>query len=476
MKVIFVCPSTGCLSNEGYFCLLLWSENVWGHKQNISMPSSGRLSFAKITEGWWSRITITNARNPVSRRTPRRANEAVGSDVSMWNWCKIRTIRAVWKPNAIKVGLVFVCLDSNACLAKMTACCKKSKPRTKIHMYCSFKGIILLKACRIRWQKWACGAMSMSSTLEERSTAMIWVVWTWRPPPNQLKNHHRRRFGMCLDKSTGRTKQVALALQRLIVDMSRDQQDVQFYTGEYSAKKFEVSRNLLPELHAGVVRLEEEEAERADLEEPHVGNRERALSILRRLTFGMQRCVAKSNAEMAYQLLFQQEQLVTYTGYQMFFRFVAYAILRTRHEALQAIIDARPDLRAVALDVVDNDDPTGEDLVPILEIGSVEVLDKDVDDAAREDAEKHREQRVVSTNQKDDYLHRGSSALLSSMSMVMYARFVRRVPKSRVALPDYVNLFPFAEHYAHFSTSLQDLLRLSRCFVCFFFVKFLLPH
>ena len=126
----------------------------------------------------------------------RRANEAVGSDVSRWNWCKIRTIRADWKPNAIKVGLVFVCLDSNACLAKMTACCKKSKPRTKIHMYCSFKGIILLKACQIRWQKWACGAMSMSSTLEERSTAMIWVVWTCRPPPNQLKNHHSAEGGL----------------------------------------------------------------------------------------------------------------------------------------------------------------------------------------------------------------------------------------------------------------------------------------
>ena len=282
----------------------------------------------------------------------------------------------------------------------------------------------------------------------------------------------RRRLATCLDKSTGKTKQIAVALQRLIVDMSRDLQDVQFYTGEYSAKKGEVSRSLLPELHAGVVRLEQEEAERVDVEEPHVGNRERALSILRRLTFGMQRCVAKSNGEMAYQLLFQQEQLVTYAGYQMFFRFVAYAILRSRHEALQAIVAARPDLRAVALDVVDNDDPAGEDLVPILEIGSVEVLDKDVDDAAREDAEKHREQRVVSTNQKDDYLHRGSSALLSSMSMVMYARFVRRVPKSRVGLPDYVNLFPFAEHYAHFSTSLQDLLRRVVLF-CFFMCEVL---
>ena len=51
----------------------------------------------------------------------------------------------------------------------------------------------------------------------------------------------------------------------------------------------------------------------------------RALSLLRRLAFGMQRCVAKSNGEMAYQLLFQQEQLVSYSGYNMFFRFVPYA-------------------------------------------------------------------------------------------------------------------------------------------------------
>ena len=52
------------------------------------------------------------------------------------------------------------------------------------------------------------------------------------------------------------------------------------------------------------------------------GQQRRALMILRRLAFGMNRCVAKSNGEMAYQLLFEQEQLVTYRGYNMFFRYV----------------------------------------------------------------------------------------------------------------------------------------------------------
>ena len=95
-------------------------------------------------------------------------------------------------------------------------------------------------------------------------------------------------------------------------------------------------------------RLEEEEKQRqeAALED---GSREaadakknpgmssqqsRALSILRRLAFGMNRCVAKSNGEMAYHLLYEQEQYVTYRGYNMFFRYVPFAIMRCREEAI----------------------------------------------------------------------------------------------------------------------------------------------
>ena len=57
-------------------------------------------------------------------------------------------------------------------------------------------------------------------------------------------------------------KSLDARLHRVVVDMFRDMQDVQFYTGEYASKKFEVSRSLLPELFAGVQRLEAEEAQR----------------------------------------------------------------------------------------------------------------------------------------------------------------------------------------------------------------------
>eukprot|EP00435_Cladocopium_sp_Y103_P043159 s4006_g12.t1 len=122
---------------------------------------------------------------------------------------------------------------------------------------------------------------------------------------------------------------VKKALEQLLVDMSRDMQDVGFYTGEYAAKKFELSRSMLPELYAGetlsdgVKRLEEEEEKR------------------------------------------QKEA-------------------------------------AAAAEAV-------------LEEGDGGACMK---------------QAVVSFNQKDDYLHRGSCVLLRCMSFVMYARFVRRVARS----------------------------------------------
>jgi hypothetical protein len=48
-----------------------------------------------------------------------------------------------------------------------------------------------------------------------------------------------------------RMQTMKMALERVLIDMSRDMQDVGFYTGEYAAKKFEISRRMLPELYAG---------------------------------------------------------------------------------------------------------------------------------------------------------------------------------------------------------------------------------
>ena len=62
-------------------------------------------------------------------------------------------------------------------------------------------------------------------------------------------------------------------VRRVVVDMTRDMMDVQFYTGEYASKKFEVARDMLPELHQGLDRLKkqlEEEKEAAGAETAQV--------------------------------------------------------------------------------------------------------------------------------------------------------------------------------------------------------------
>ena len=63
----------------------------------------------------------------------------------------------------------------------------------------------------------------------------------------------RRKTSMLSNSSPSEKKMgnMKMALERVLIDMSRDMQDVGFYTGEYAAKKFEISRNMLPELYAG---------------------------------------------------------------------------------------------------------------------------------------------------------------------------------------------------------------------------------
>ena len=45
------------------------------------------------------------------------------------------------------------------------------------------------------------------------------------------------------------------ALDRMRKVLARDMMNVGFYTGESAAKKFEISRSMLPELYAGLLAL-----------------------------------------------------------------------------------------------------------------------------------------------------------------------------------------------------------------------------
>ena len=171
----------------------------------------------------------------------------------------------------------------------------------------------------------------------------------------------------------------------------------------------------------------------------------RALSILRRLSFGMNRCVAKSNGEMAYHLLYEQEQYVTYRGYNMFFRFVPYAIMKCRANAIAEAQRQSPHLQATPLDVIE--EVADDQVVPLTEFAEVIDVDNPGVDG---------EKVVVTFNQKDDYLHRGTSVLLRCMSLVTYSRFVRRVERAKAGRVDGVQFFNFEEHYAHYHSSVQD--------------------
>ncbi|CAK9081626.1 unnamed protein product [Durusdinium trenchii] len=257
------------------------------------------------------------------------------------------------------------------------------------------------------------------------------------------------------------TSQFSHTMERILIDMFRDMEDVQFYTGEYASKKFEVSRNLLPELYAGVQKLETEETERLqsasiaeDATAPQAASsanlpggqqQHRALSILRRLAFGMQRCVAKSNGEMAYQLLYEQEQYVTFGGYNMFFRYIPYAIMQRR---LQALTDASADHPECAVPPLDVPPPDAAAALPIQEVADIE---EEVDGRGS------KKQQLAHFNQKDDFLHRGSHPLLRSMSLLMYSRFVRRVDRSKAGQADGLQFFEFDAHYPHHRSSLQEV-------------------
>ena len=154
-------------------------------------------------------------------------------------------------------------------------------------------------------------------------------------------------YGPCTGHPTSKATDV---LGRMVVDMIRDMMDVQFYTGEYASKKFEVARDLLPELYQGVARLKEQlggkdlggaadDAVDDSLEAKsrrRLGEaQQRAHRVLTRLATSILRCVTKANGEMAYQLLYQQEAYLTYTGYQMFTRFLNYAVDHCRDAAVQ---------------------------------------------------------------------------------------------------------------------------------------------
>ena len=163
----------------------------------------------------------------------------------------------------------------------------------------------------------------------------------------------------------------------------------------------------------------------------------------------MQRCVTKANGEMAYQLLYQQEAFVTFTGYQMFTRFVSFAIDECRNAAVVELKELFPYHTVLTVNTAEN---VTEELVALDTLGVVAS-----EESQQVDQTADRSQRFVSHNQKDDYVHRGKASVLQSMSLVLYSRFVVRRKKEQKVIDNF-RYFPFDSHYEmHHAGFIQEL-------------------
>ena len=282
---------------------------------------------------------------------------------------------------------------------------------------------------------------------------------------------------------------------QLILETERDMKCVQHYTGEYATKKFEVARELLPQFYRSLQFLFEEKERRSPqkaklgpLSETQYG----AYRTLLRLATAMNRCLSKSRAEMCYQLLYESECFMSHTTYTLFMKFPIWAMSEcfrvSNHSAeFRKVIElgkesvkdlARPHddvtheeilrLQSAVADGVhaeaflertksetqgDPYDKVGLDT--ILEECSAASDEHHTSGQQDEDKEKQTASQFITSNQKDDYIHRGNAAVFQNMGLYLYSRFVHRVPKKQTTTT--MTIADFADHYCQASTMTQEI-------------------
>ena len=192
-----------------------------GRRPLLTRGRNGNSSSITTTVDLSSKIIFINAPNRVSRRTPRRASVGVALVAFMWNWRT--TIRL-------------------------------SHPRKKLK-YCS--GWPRSKQAHfVRISQEA----DSDAAVEETKNELSHVLQMQRDHPFEGSSNPVAQVTLRCNvdvKYLGRgiatedlkllatsdnVKRAATTLYQLLVDMTRDMQDVQWYTGEYAAKKFEVSK------------------------------------------------------------------------------------------------------------------------------------------------------------------------------------------------------------------------------------------
>ena len=315
---------------------------------------------------------------------------------------------------------------------------------------------------------------------------------------------------MCIRDSWSAPKK---SLWQVVLDAERYMKDVQHYVGEYAAKKFEINRNLLPELHRGQQRLQKEREQQEQaataskpMHTPDMSDlKYRAYRTLLRLANSMNRCISKSQAEMSYQLLYESECFLTHQTYTVFMKYPIWAAWEERENDLphgkgdlirqtqekmaqqlhkKAFDECSPEekqeLTEEATKQVSADFNTKvEEDVPLNTlITSSRAADDETPDPNEQPAPDSSDSARASSaaspapasssnaatqsfgtspgNQKDDYMHRGDVQPLRHMSFYTYSRWVRRVPKQAAHEQDN-RFFEFSTHYVHHINYVQEL-------------------
>ena len=87
--------------------------------------------------------------------------------------------------------------------------------------------------------------MFLNARVFRSSVSSVFVCHTGAELEQSVAKKHRHGTAALKPKTRGNGSMRG-ALERMLINMFRDMQDVGFYVGKYAAKKFKISRSLLP--------------------------------------------------------------------------------------------------------------------------------------------------------------------------------------------------------------------------------------
>ena len=217
-----------------------------------------------------------------------------------------------------------------------------------------------------------------------------------------------------------------------LVELHRDAHDQAFYTTDYATKALPTLQPILERQRIGIEHLKEMYRETRNL-----STKDLAALVLIRLQTSAHRCTHKSGVNMCFQMAFDHECFRSHRVWTVFCRNLVWSARqawREKYKQPESSVNSNVERAPADIFCYIDDGVTGVE-VPEAN-GAKEV--------------KEPQMKLVATNQRDDYLHRGGHWEFVDMGIYHYAQHVHRsdfppgVTKPSDLKPPY---FSFAQHY-----------------------------